>query len=106
MSIDELQERAMQVRVLFAEYEKRGGRAEWTTSDIMSGFVGDVGDLTKLVMAKEGRRDVPDVDQKVAHELADCLWSILVLAKKLDVDLEASFAATMNELEAKLKAVN
>lgn len=106
MSLDELQERAMQIRALFAEYEKQNGGTEWTTRDIMDGFVGDVGDLMKLVMAKEGRRDIDDVDAKLAHELADCLWSILVLAEKLDVDLETSFTTTMNELEAKLKAAN
>lgn len=69
----------------------------------MQGFVVDVGDLMKLVMAKGGAREVPEVDAKLAHELADCLWSVLVLARAYDVDLERAFTRTMDELEAKLK---
>ncbi|MFF8422565.1 MazG nucleotide pyrophosphohydrolase domain-containing protein [Streptomyces sp. NPDC015680] len=34
------------------------------------------------------------------HELADCLWSVLILARRFDVDLETAFRRTMTELEA------
>ena len=69
----------------------------------MQGFVGDVGDLMKLVMAKSGIRTVPDADRKLAHELSDCLWSILVLARLYDVDLEREFLRTMDGIEQKLR---
>lgn len=69
----------------------------------MQGFVVDVGDLMKLVMAKAGARPVDDVQAKLAHELSDCLWSVLVLAKAYDVDLEKEFVKTMDEIEAKLE---
>ena len=68
----------------------------------MQGFVVDVGDLMKLVMAKSGARPVDDPDRKLAHELSDCLWSVLVLAKLYDVNLEKEFLATMSGLEKKL----
>lgn len=74
----------------------------------MQGFVVDVGDLMKLVMAKSGIRYVDAVDKKLGHELADCLWSILVLSKMYGIDLQKEFLATMDELDAwigeKLKA--
>jgi NTP pyrophosphatase (non-canonical NTP hydrolase) len=63
------------------------------------GFVGDVGDLAKLVMAESGVRHIPGAKEKLAHELADCLWSILVLADTFDVDLEQAFLQTMDDLE-------
>jgi NTP pyrophosphatase (non-canonical NTP hydrolase) len=62
----------------------------------------DIGDLAKLVQAKEGVRDVEDVDAKLAHELSDCLWSIIVLADYYGVDLEAGFMRTMDELRERL----
>lgn len=74
----------------------------WDAQDLMSGFVGDVGDLSKLIMAKYNLREIDDVDKKLAHELADCLWSIIMIANKLDINLEAEFENTMNELEARL----
>ena len=41
--------------------------------------------------------------QKRANEFSDCLWSILVIASKYNVDIEYSFFQTMNELEQKLQ---
>ena len=42
--------------------------------------MGDVGDLVNLVMAQNGRCNIPEEVSRLAHELADCLWSIIVLA--------------------------
>lgn len=102
MDLTQLTERAMQIRQGFADYEQRRTGRTWTREEIMQGFVVDVGDLMKLVMAKAGARRVDDMDAKLAHELSDCLWSILVLAKLYDVDLEKEFLRTMSELETKL----
>ena len=100
MELAQLSARAQQIRELFAAREKAQGGRSWTREELMQGFVGDVGDLMKLVMAKAGARPVADVDRKLAHELSDCLWSVLVLARAYDVDLEKEFLATMREIEA------
>ncbi len=75
----------------------------WSRAELAQGFVGDAGALMKLVMAKEGRRaGPPDLEAKLEHELADCLWSVLVLAEAYGVDLERAFVATMDGLERTL----
>lgn len=102
MELSQLSARAMQVHAAFAARARREGSRPWTREEVMQGFVGDVGDLMKLVMAKAGARPVPDVDAKLAHELSDCLWSVLVLAQLYGVDLEQAFPITMDEIEAKL----
>ncbi len=99
MEFSQLSDRAMQIRQCFAAYEQRRTGRTWTREEIMQGFVVDVGDLMKLVMAKAGARKVDDVDTRFAHELSDCLWSVLVLARLYDVDLEKEFLKTMDELE-------
>ena len=87
----------MAIREQYAGLEtKRYGRA-WTREELMLGFVGDVGDLAKLVQAQEGVRAIPEA--KLAHELADCLWSIVVLSRLYEVDLESAFLKTMDEIE-------
>jgi NTP pyrophosphatase (non-canonical NTP hydrolase) len=102
MELQQLTGRAMQIRERFAEFEQAQNRRPWTREAIMQGFVVDVGDLMKLVMAKNGARPVDDLERKLAHELSDCLWSVLVLAKLYDVNLENAFLATMTEIEVKL----
>jgi NTP pyrophosphatase (non-canonical NTP hydrolase) len=65
----------------------------------MLGFVGDVGDLAKLAIAAEGAREAPDGPDALGHELADCLWAVLVLARLHDVDLAAEFRRMTDDLE-------
>jgi len=100
MDIETLTKRAMEVRSRFNEFATAHCGRSWTKEEILQGFVVDVGDLTKLVMAKSGIRHVDDVDKKLAHELSDCLWSILILAKMYDVDLQKEFLSTMDDLES------
>jgi NTP pyrophosphatase (non-canonical NTP hydrolase) len=103
MDLVELTRRAVEVRVRFAAVETARGGTPWSRAELAQGFVGDVGALMKLVMAKEGRREgPPDLEAKLEHELADCLWSVLVLAEAYGVDLERAFATTMDGPERTL----
>lgn len=81
MDFAEMSGRARDVRALYAEWEvRRDGRA-WSVTELMNGFTGDVGDLAKLIGAHTGSRPGPaDLPTALGHELADCLWSVLVIA--------------------------
>lgn len=98
MELKDLIRRAVKVRKKYAELEMKKYGKKWTNAQIAQGFVGDVGDLMKLVMAKEGIRDIENADEKLEHELADYLYSIFVLADRYNIDLEKSFLSTMREL--------
>ncbi|GAB3036934.1 hypothetical protein GCM10011376_32160 [Nocardioides flavus (ex Wang et al. 2016)] len=102
MDFHEMQERARTVRARYAEVEATAYGRSWTTEEIMLGFLGDVGDLAKLVQGKAGVRPREDLDEALAHELADCLWAVLTLADAYDVDLLGAFTSTMDELDGAL----
>ena len=104
MEFRELEQRALAIHRQYASLEERRYGRAWTREEIALGFVGDVGDLMKLALAREGVRAIPDAAEKLAHELADCLWSLLVLADAYEVDLQQAFLRTMDELEAYLAA--
>jgi len=106
MEYKKILEKALIVREKFSQYEIKNTGQEWTKEQILQGFVVDVGDLVKICMAKEGYRHIEDADQKLSHELSDCLWSIIILAHKYDIDLEKSFIETMDELSKKLDIKN
>lgn len=99
-----MQAEALAVRARYAAWETERYGQPWTREEIALGFVGDVGDLAKLVQGKAGVRPRDDLDAALAHELADCLWSVLTLADAYDVDLEAAFTRTMRDLRAHLDA--
>jgi NTP pyrophosphatase (non-canonical NTP hydrolase) len=104
MDLGELQEQAVRIHDLYDELNRRERGRVWTREEFMLGFVGDVGDLAKLVMAQEGAREVPGGRAALEHELADCLWSVLILAYRYGVDLEDAFGRTMKELDGGIKA--
>ncbi len=102
MDLGELQGRALEIAARYDRHNIAAGRPAWRADDFMMGFVGDVGDLAKLVMAAEGRREMPDARDALGHELADCLWSVLVLAQRYGVDLEAEFTRMTAGIEQHL----
>jgi NTP pyrophosphatase (non-canonical NTP hydrolase) len=102
MEFQKIIERAMHVRGQYEAKEKQQYGSAWTSEEVALGFVGDVGDLAKLVMAESGTRNIANSREKLEHELSDCLWSVIVLSRLHDIDLERSFMRTMDELEEHL----
>lgn len=103
-TIQDLTQQALIIRDSYRTLNETDGHLAWGVSDYTAGFVGDVGDLSKLVMAKSGlRRGADDIDDALAHELSDCLWSVLVIADELGINLEQSFTKNMNDLEARIE---
>ncbi|TQV88244.1 MazG nucleotide pyrophosphohydrolase domain-containing protein [Aliikangiella coralliicola] len=98
MEFNELKNSAIQLNNLYEKWEFKEFGRKWSTQELALGFVGDVGDLAKLVQANAGVRNIDDHKTKLEHELADCLWSIIVLAGKCDVDLESAFKKNIKEL--------
>ncbi len=103
MEFKQLIERAKEIRRVNAELSNSEGSKSWGLAERAQGFVGDVGDLAKLIMAKNGYRKYENLNKKLAHELADCLWSVIIIADEVGIDLEESFLNTMQEIESKNK---
>ena len=98
MNFADLEKSALRLNELYEKLEiKTHGRA-WPTEELALGFVGDVGDLAKLIQANAGIRKIDDCKAKLAHELSDCLWSIIVLANKCGIDLEKEYSRNIEGL--------
>ena len=99
MEFQKLIDIAIAVRKQYSEKEQALYGSSWTSEEIALGFVGDVGDLVKLIVAENGKRNIPNSKEKLEHELSDCLWSIIVLAELHGISLEKAFMNTMDEVE-------
>jgi NTP pyrophosphatase (non-canonical NTP hydrolase) len=102
MELEKIIHRALELR---RQYEKRetelyGSPA--TSLEIADGFVGDVRNLIKLILAENGQAAIANSREKLEAQLAHCLWSVLVLAEMHNVNLETSFMEAMDRLEAHL----
>jgi NTP pyrophosphatase (non-canonical NTP hydrolase) len=107
MSLEELSQIALEIRTKYDQLTDKQGYVRWGLSQYTEGFVGDVGDLMKLIQVKEGYRALKDtssdVDTQLIHELSDCLWSLLVISGKLNIDLEAAFLQSMQTLKTRIE---
>lgn len=104
MQFSDLVKRAVEIRNKYQKFEEETYGHSWGREQIMEGFVGDVGALMKVVMVKEGHRCLgeKDADEELKHQLSDCLWSLLVLSQKYDIDIETEFMKTMDTLEQRI----
>lgn len=98
MEFSDLEKSALQLNELYEQLEVKSWGRIWTTTELALGFVGDVGDLAKLIQANAGIRDIDNCKAKLGHELSDCLWSIMVLANKCGIDLQTEFVRNTGEL--------
>lgn len=98
MNFTDLEKSALRLNELYEQLETKLYGRVWSTQELALGFVGDVGDLAKLIQANAGVRNIDDCKAKLGHELSDCLWSIIVLANKCGIDLEAEYRKNTREL--------
>jgi len=99
MEFQKLINRAMDLRRQYEVKEKHLYGSPSTDEDIVQGLLGDVNNLGKLVMAEHGKLKIPNSKEKLESQLSHCLWSVIVIAKIHNIDLEQSFMETMDRLE-------
>ena len=49
--------------------------------------------------ATHGKVKIANSTEKLGSQLSHCLWSVIVLAKMHNIDIEQSFMETMDKLE-------
>lgn len=99
MELQKLIHRALDLRTQYEKKEKQLYGSTSTDEDIAQGFLGDVNNLVKLVSATHGKAKIANSTEKLGSQLSHCLWSVIVLAKIYDIDIEQSFMETMDKLE-------
>jgi hypothetical protein len=102
MDFQKIINRAMGLRRQYEVKEKELYGAPHTSEDIAQGFQGDVNNLLKLIQAEQGQRAIANSRDQLAAILSHSLWSVIVLAKMHNVDIEGSFIEAMDRLETHL----
>src|SRR3989339_646722 len=100
MDIKKLSKITKEIKSAYAELNRKKGRPVFKVKDYSDVFVGDVGDLVKF-LGSYSRRPSKEILKNIEHELADCLWSVLVISDELGVDIEKEFLINMEYLKQK-----
>lgn len=102
MEFQKIIHRAMDLRRQYEIKETDLYGSPFTDLDLAQGFAGDVNNLIKLIRAEHGELQIPNSKDKLDAQLAHCLWSVVVLAKMQNVNLETAFFEAMDRLETHL----
>ncbi|HEY3328539.1 MAG TPA: MazG-like protein [Capsulimonadaceae bacterium] len=103
VTLSDATKRAMELRVRYQELEREYHKEIWPTEEDMLAFTTDIGALGRLVMAAEGRWTYEgDVAGELKSKMAECLWWILVLSDRLDVDISTAYDTFINKRTADL----
>ena len=103
MEFSKVAEEAIRIKKLLTEYEEKKFGRKYTSVEVYLSLISDVGDLSRLILAKNGVRNVPNLTKKIDHEFSDLLWAVLVLANEYEVDIEEAFFRNMRKLEEEIK---
>ncbi len=104
MEFQELAKKAREISFLYDQLNKEQGHSKWELQHYMQGFMEDLGTLARLVLMKSGvRAPAEDLDEKLRHEVCDCLWSTIRVADALGIDLETEFPKQMDKLAKRIK---
>lgn len=95
-------DRANEIKDLYRAHNEEAGEKRWEAAQYVQGLVSDVGDLNKLMMGHEGHRVIEGLDEKIEHEVVDCLWAVLVIANELNINLEEAFPRQMEALHKRI----
>lgn len=106
ISLQDLMNRAEEIRVKYEESNAKNGRDAWRIRDYTMAFAGDLGALTKVVMTKENLREDPEADAKLGSKLSDCLNDILILANYYNIDLEKEYLAKLELIDRHIEEKN
>lgn len=100
MEIKELSKLAKEIKFAYNELKEKKRENAWHAREYAEGLVGDASDLLKLIL-KHQKYPEKNGHNKIKHELADCLYSIIIIAQELNIDLEKEFLINIDYLKQK-----
>jgi hypothetical protein len=97
-------ERSVRIRELYHQLERQHHGKEWTVEEDALAFLTDAGLVGRLTMSQQGRwptdeEPVPELQ----HKLGECIWWLMVLAQRMDIDIDAAFDAFLSKTENLLR---
>lgn len=102
MDFEEFLKQSRKIREEYTQLNRAKGQREWSFVQRTEALAGDIGDLMKMVMAKAGYREFPELEKNLRHELIDCLWAVFSISDELGVRLEDEVGPWMKEMHERI----
>jgi hypothetical protein len=106
-NFDDILRRSVEIRRQYHKLEVENHGSEWTVEEDALAFLTDVGLVGRLTMAHQKRWPKGDqIVPELEHKLGESIWWIIVLANRMDIDIQKSVKQFLTKTEGLLQNKN
>lgn len=98
----QLIEQAKAIRAGYHRLEEQNHGTRWTVEEDALAFLTDAALVGRLSMAQQQRWPASGSEGQLEHKLAECMWWLMVLADRMDIDLPAQLQRFLNDTQRKV----
>lgn len=103
MNFSEAVERSIQLRKVYHQLERQHHEKEWTVEEDALAFLTDAGLVGRLTMSQQGRWPTNgEAVSELEHKIGECMWWLIVLAERMDLDSSEALEKFLSKTEKKL----
>lgn len=100
----DLVERSIAIRESYHLLEEKHHGSRWSVEEDALAFLTDAGLVGRFAMSQQGRWPTGDEDmEQLQHKLAESIWWVVVLSKRMDIDIGEALENFLEATEAKLR---
>lgn len=100
MNFSEVVERSVQIRKSYHNLERKYHGKEWTVEEDALAFLTDAGLVGRLTMSQQGRWPTNgETTSELEHKLSECIWWVIVLADRMNIDINHALEKFLSETE-------
>lgn len=100
VTFQEIIERSVQIRNQYHKLEEQYHETRWTVEEDVLAFLTDAGLVGRLTMSQQKRWPKGgNTEAELEHKLSECIWWLLVLADRMEIDIKDSMEHFLTKLE-------
>ena len=101
--LNDIIERSVKIREKYHLMEKKHHGSEWSIEEDALAFLTDAGLVGRLTMSQQGRWPTDDEDlSQLKHKLGESIWWLIILSKRMNVDICEAVETFLENTENKL----
>ncbi|MEY3898385.1 MAG: hypothetical protein RLZZ214_3906 [Verrucomicrobiota bacterium] len=103
MPFSEAVSRSQNIREAYHRLELQHHGSEWTTEEDALAFLTDAALVGRLAMARQNRWPMENgKGHDLEHKLGECIWWLIVLAGRMEIDPESALESFLTTTEQQL----
>ncbi len=88
-TFEQLLQQAREIRNGYHKLEEIHHGSRWSVEEDALAFLTDAALVGRLTMAQQQRWPANHAEGQLEHKLAECVWWLMVLAERMEIDLTA-----------------